>query len=251
MSKRKPPLWSWAAGVVAVVVLAVNGPALAGVFTIPTPDLSHITTAEPNTAPPAQPDSVATETRTAAASALAELDAVPAVDGPPPVAYDRALFGQRWADEDRNGCDTRNDTLRRDLVDVAFKPGTHDCVVIAGVLHDSYTGETVPFEFKSDGYQPVQVDHLIPLALAWETGADRWTDEKRRAFANDPENLQITTANQAKGDSGPGAWLPPNPGYLCTYAIRFTHLTVKYELAVTTPDRTVTRELLERCSSGD
>ncbi|MDZ5146301.1 HNH endonuclease family protein [Microbacterium testaceum] len=89
----------------------------------------------------------------------------------PASSYSRDLFGPRWADVDRNGCDTRNDVLKRDLVDVVFKAGTHDCVVLSGTLHDPLTGETVSFTRKSSGYQPVQIDHIVPLAVAWSSGA--------------------------------------------------------------------------------
>jgi hypothetical protein len=61
----------------------------------------------------------------------------------PKTGYDRALFGQAWADVDRNGCDTRNDILARDLVDETFKPGTKNCVVATGILADKYTGMTI------------------------------------------------------------------------------------------------------------
>ena len=60
--------------------------------------------------------------------------------------YDREAFGQRWADTNHNGCDTRNDILARDLARPTFKPGTHDCVVLSGTLAEPYTGQTIQFE---------------------------------------------------------------------------------------------------------
>jgi hypothetical protein len=70
-----------------------------------------------------------------------------------------------WADVDRNGCDQRNDVLRRDLTEVQAREGTHGCVVIGGMLDDPYTGATVPFE-KADAAQ-VPIDHVVPLSAAW------------------------------------------------------------------------------------
>ncbi|MEV8135191.1 DUF1524 domain-containing protein [Microbacterium aurantiacum] len=99
----------------------------------------------------------------------------PSPDATAATDYSRDHFGPRWADVDRNGCDTRNDILGRDLVDVVYKPGTHNCVVLSGILHDPLTGETVTFTRISEGYQPVQIDHIIPLAVAWSSGADSWT----------------------------------------------------------------------------
>ena len=77
-----------------------------------------------------------------AASALA---ALPVKGRAPKTGYDRDQFGPAWADVDRNGCDTRNDVLARDLTGETFKPGTHDCVVLTGTLADPYTGKTIAF----------------------------------------------------------------------------------------------------------
>ena len=96
------------------------------------------------------------------------------------------VFGPAWSDVDRNGCDQRNDVLHRDLTEVEVRDGTQGCVVVAGMLDDPYTGQTVPF-MKADA-SLVPVDHVVPLAAAWVQGAAAWTDEQREAFANDPGN---------------------------------------------------------------
>lgn len=163
--------------------------------------------------------------------------------------YSRDQFGPRWADVDRNGCDTRNDILSRDLVDVVYKPGTNDCVVLTGILHDPYTGETVTFTRTSEGYQPVQIDHIIPLAVAWSSGADSWTAEQREQFANDPANLQATTANQSKGDSTPSQWLPAGDAASCTYSTRYLEVAVDYALEISAADRSALDRALTRCPS--
>jgi len=200
-------------------------------------ELAPAATATPATAP---------SPSTPAAAMLAELPE----PGPAPAAkYDRDLFGQRWADVDRNGCDTRNDTLTRDLVDVAFKAGTRECVVLTGTLHDPYTGETVTFTRISEGYQPVQIDHIIPLSVAWSTGAANWTDEKRLRFANDPANLQATTANQTKGDRTPSSWLPHEAPAACEYSTRYIEVAYTYELAIADVDRTALAAALSSCAA--
>ncbi|WP_298867972.1 HNH endonuclease family protein [uncultured Microbacterium sp.] len=162
--------------------------------------------------------------------------------------YSREEFGPRWADVDRNGCDTRNDILGRDLVDVVHKPGTNDCVVLTGILHDPFTGETVTFTRVNEGYQPVQIDHIFPLAVAWSSGAASWTTEQRTQFANDPADLQATTANQVKGDSTPSEWLPTGAA-ACTYATRYLEVTDTYALEISAADLSALDEALTRCPS--
>ena len=121
------------------------------------------------------------------------------------------MFGPAWADVDRNGCDQRNDVLHRDLTEVQVREGTHECVVVAGVLDDPYTGATWSFE-KADAAE-VPIDHVVPLAAAWVQGAAAWPTEQRQAFANDLNNLMATTRaeNSAKGDSTADEWVPSDP----------------------------------------
>lgn len=97
----------------------------------------------------------------------------------PKTGYDRDQFGQAWADIDRNGCDQRNDVLARDFAGKTFKPGTNDCVVLTGVLADPFTGKTINFVRGQDTSSAVQIDHLIPLSLAHQTGAQQ-LDPKTR-----------------------------------------------------------------------
>ena len=112
----------------------------------------------------------------------------------PKTGYDRDLFGQRWSDDvpvalGHNGCDTRNDILRRDLVGVAVKPNTNDCVALSGTLHDPFTGAVIPFQRGSGTSSAVQIDHMVALSDAWQKGGQQLDEEARRAFANDPLNL--------------------------------------------------------------
>lgn len=226
----------------ALTFIAGNDPVDAGTTTPPAPAVTTPAASPTSTPEPADgPDPVDVP-------AAALLDEIPPTSSAPVDPYDRDLFGQRWADVNRNGCDTRNDILARDLSDTTFKPGTHDCVVLTGTLHDPYTGETVTFTRVSEGYQPVQVDHIIPLAVAWSTGAAEWTDETRLQFANDPLNLLITTANQSKGDSTPNSWMPAAPQAACDYAIKYIDVAHTYKLTLADADRTALRTALTGCA---
>jgi hypothetical protein len=119
-----------------------------------------------------------------------EVAALRLVSGRVSDPYDRDFFGQAWYDEDGNGCDTRNDTLRRDLREVVLKENSNGCKVVSGILDDWYSATTVPFQSGGDTSRLVQIDHVVPLSWAWQHGANSWTDEVRREFANDPMNLR-------------------------------------------------------------
>jgi hypothetical protein len=157
------------------------------------------------------------------------------------------VFGPRWADVDRNGCDQRNDVLHRDLADVVVRDGTQGCVVEGGVLVDPYTGETVRF-VKADAAE-VPIDHVVPLAAAWVQGAAAWPVQQRTAFANDPANLLTTTReqNSAKGDSTAEEWVPPDPAYGCSYATVVVTVKDVYGLSVTAAEAQALESLLATC----
>ncbi|MEU1045777.1 HNH endonuclease family protein [Streptomyces sp. NPDC005897] len=160
----------------------------------------------------------------------------------PKTGYDRDEFGYAWMDTAdgvpfaRNGCDTRNDLLKRDGQQVRFKSGS-DCVVIAMTLDDPYTGTSI--DWRKQQASEVQIDHVVPLSYSWQMGSSRWSENKREQLANDPLNLLPVEgrANSAKRDSGPATWLPPAKPVRCAYAVRFAQVAVKYELAVTEADR--------------
>ncbi|WP_246236440.1 HNH endonuclease family protein [Actinomadura chibensis] len=157
--------------------------------------------------------------------------------------YARDEFGTRWKDTDHNGCDQRNDVLARDLRDVEKKG---ECVVLAGVLHDPYSGKTITFA-KKDAAE-VQIDHVYPLALAWRMGASRWSEDRREQFANDHENLLAVwgVPNRQKSDSGPGEW-KPQKDFQCAYAVKYIAVAKKYSLPVTSPDHDALQTFLGRC----
>ncbi|WP_019346497.1 HNH endonuclease family protein [Mycolicibacterium conceptionense] len=109
--------------------------------------------------------------------------------------YRRAAFGESWDDDNsapggHNGCDTRNDILDRDLVDKTFVAIKRCPTAVAtGTLHDPYTNAVVSFVRGNQTGASVQIDHIVPLALAWDLGARDWPDDMRLRFANDPANL--------------------------------------------------------------
>ena len=160
--------------------------------------------------------------------------------------YSREQFGAAWADVDRNGCDTRDDILNRDLGGKEWRPGTHECVVIAGVLHDPYTGDRLLFA-KADA-AAVQIDHVVALSDAWQKGAAQWDATRRRVFANDPLNLLAVDGptNLRKGDGDAATWLPPQRSYRCRYVARQVAVKAKWKLAVTRAERDAIARVLSR-----
>ena len=225
-----------AVAAIAAIIALPSLPALS-VDALPAPTSTTAATTSPLTAD--------------AALALEQLEQLVVAGGVSQETYQRDMFGQRWADIDRNGCDQRNDALARDLIDVTTKPGTRDCVVLAGTLHDPYTGQTITFQRGQGTSELVQIDHVVPLAWAWRHGASTWTEDQREHFANDPLNLQATdgSTNQAKWAYGPADWMPPNTAYRCTYAGRFVEILSTYQLTVDPADYTALQAQLTSCTA--
>lgn len=167
----------------------------------------------------------------------------------PKTGYDREMFGPAWADVDRNGCDTRNDILLRDMQDVIFKPGTKDCVVASGTLLDPFSGTEILFQRGQDTSSAVQIDHVVPLSLAWQTGAQQMSDAQRVEFANDPLNLLAVDGplNGQKSDSDAASWLPPNKAFRCEYVTLQVQVKAKYGLWVTSPEKDAMTRVLNDC----
>ncbi|MGA1256779.1 MAG: HNH endonuclease family protein [Candidatus Nanopelagicaceae bacterium] len=157
----------------------------------------------------------------------------------PKTGYSRSAFGPAWADVDRNGCDTRNDILKRDLTKVIFRAKTKDCVVESGVLLDPFSGENINFQRGEKTSALVQIDHVVALSNAWQTGIFKADLATRKNFANDPLNLLAVkgSLNSQKGDGDAATWLPPNKQFRCDYVSRQVEVKVKYGLWVTKPER--------------
>jgi len=165
----------------------------------------------------------------------------------PKTGYSRAQFGAAWADVDRNGCDTRNDILNRDLLAREWRPGTHHCVVVGGLLHDPYTGRALVFAKARAA--AVQIDHVVALSDAWQKGAASWDAARRRAFANDPLNLLAVDGptNERKGDGDAATWLPPLKSYRCQFVARQIAVKTKWHVSVTAAERDAMKRVLARC----
>ena len=186
----------------------------------------------------------------ASGDAAATLAKLPVKGRAPKTGYDRAgKFGPAWADVDRNGCDTRNDILRRDLDGETFKPGTHDCVVVTGSLNDPYTGKKITFARGQGTSDDVQIDHMVALSDAWQKGAQQLDDATRKNLANDPLNLMAVDGptNQGKGDSDAATWLPPNKSFRCKYVARQVAVKAKYRLYVTQAEHDAINGVLGGC----
>lgn len=178
------------------------------------------------------------------------LERLPVKGRAPKTGYSRDAFGQRWADVDRNGCDTRNDILARDLTDVEYRPGTHDCVVLSGTLNDPYTGQVIAFQRGNDTSRAVQIDHVVAMSNAWQTGAQQLDDATRERFANDPLNLLAVDggANQQKGDGDAATWLPSNKSFRCQYVARQIAVKLRYSLWTTAPEKEAMQRILGGCA---
>jgi hypothetical protein len=172
----------------------------------------------------------------------------------PKTGYDRSEFGPAWTDDNgaplgHNGCDTRNDMLKRDLDEETLKPDTHDCVVLTGKLADPYTGKKIDFTRGQDTSGAVQIDHVVALSDAWQKGAQQITPDDRVDLANDPLNLQSTDGptNGAKGDGDAATWLPSSKEYRCTYVARQVAVKSKYHLWVTQAEYDAIAGVLATC----
>ncbi len=181
--------------------------------------------------------------------ATAVLETLPVKGRAPKTGYTRDQFGQAWADVDRNGCDTRNDILKRDLTAIIYKAGTRNCVVASGTLVDRYSGETINFIRGNMTSMEVQIDHVVALSNAWQTGAFRLSADQRKALANDPINLFAVkgSLNQQKSDGDAATWLPPLKSFRCAYVAQQIAVKAKYSLWVVPPEKAAMVAILAKC----
>ncbi|WP_199224456.1 HNH endonuclease family protein [Serinibacter arcticus] len=223
---------------------------------VPDPSLSE-SPAE-TTSPDAAPEVVAPPTPEPApepnpapdpASALSAVASLEVAGRAPMTGYDRDLFAYRSVDHDRNGCDVRNDVLRRDLVDVVLRDGTQGCVVESGRLLDPYTGVEIAFVRGSGTSSEVQIDHVVAMGNAWAMGAQQWDEATRHQFGNDPLNLLAVDGptNQQKGAGDAATWLPPHREFRCTYVARQVSVKVAYGLRVTQAEQEAMQRVLGQC----
>ena len=173
------------------------------------------------------------------------LAALPTKGRAPKTGYKRSQFGDGWAKA--GGCDTRNVILRRDLANTVL--GDDNCKVQAGALSDPYTGQRIAFKRGANSSGAVQIDHVVALSNAWQTGAQQLSSEQRISLANDPLELLAVDgpANQQKGDGDAATWLPSNKPFRCQYIARQIAVKKKYSLWVTPPERAAMERILSNC----
>ncbi len=192
------------------------------------------------------PSTVNDTSATSGRSARDVLATIPVKGRAAKTGYSRDQFGQRWLDVDRNGCDTRNDVLGAQLNGV-LRRGS--CLVLSGTLADPYTGTRIDFVRGPGTSDLVQIDHVVPLSNAWQTGAQSLSADQRATFANDPLNLQAVhgEVNQQKGDGDAATWLPGNKSYRCVYVARQIAVKATYGLWVTPSEHDAMTRILDAC----
>ncbi|MER5357186.1 HNH endonuclease family protein [Streptomyces sp. NPDC002785] len=155
--------------------------------------------------------------------------------------YSRDKF-RHWASQGES-CNTRETVLNRDGMNVQRDS---ECRPVSGTWVSVYDDKT--FKAAAD----LDIDHTVPLANAWRSGANKWTQEKRKDFANDlthPQLLAVSAAsNRSKGDQGPDEWQPPSKTYWCAYARAWTSVKATYELSVTVAEKDMLGQMLDTCS---
>ncbi len=236
---HRPPSPRWFRWLCGVTLLAACQPSEG--------DAAAVAVHEPAPAPAGPGDDPPPAAHAPSDGPARRLLAALAVKGRAPRSgYTREQFGRAWADVDRNGCDTRDDILRRDLRDPIFKPGPRACVVLSGLLTDPYTGAEIAFEHGVTG---VDIDHVVALGDAWVKGAAYWPPERRLALANDPLNLLAVAAseNRSKGDGDAATWLPPSTAYHCNYVARQISVKTKYALWLTAAEHDAMDSILATC----
>lgn len=179
-------------------------------------------------------------------TALEVLDTLPIKGRAPKTGYDRDQFGQRWLDVDRNGCDTRNDTLAAQLTEITR---SGPCRVTSGILNDPFTGTTIEFQRGQGTSELVQIDHVVALSDAWQKGAQQLSADQRASFANDPMNLLAVdgAANAQKSDGDAATWLPSNKSFRCEYVARQVSVKATYGLWVTQAEHDAIARVLGDC----
>jgi len=166
--------------------------------------------------------------------------------------FRRSQFGEAWSDDvnvefGHNGCNTRDDILRRDLKDLVVRPFT--CYAQSGTLVDPYTGTAIAFVRGPQTSNSIEIDHVVALADAWYKGARSWDPQHRLDFANDPRNLLAVSpkANFDKAFRDAASWLPPNAAFRCDFAARQVEVKTAYSLWVSAKEKKAMTDVLSRC----
>ena len=188
-----------------------------------------------------------TTTTTAPTKALALLDRLRVAPEGPRTGYSRDLF-PLWIDADGDRCDTREEVLIAESLTPA-QVDPFSCKVVAGDWLSVYDGVTT--EQPGD----LDIDHVVALAEAWDSGASGWDLARRQAFANDldhPEALIAVTAssNRSKGDRDPAEWRPPRPEAGCDFGTTWATVKVVWDLSADAAEVEALRSLLGGCGTA-
>lgn len=191
--------------------------------------------------PPSDTDPGHKPTGASASKASKDLKDLNVDSGLTMAGYSRDKF-HIWASQG-GGCDTRDVVLKRDGKDVKV---TADCKITSGTWESPYNGKTYTKPLDLD------IDHLVPLGNAWLSGAKNWTDDQRKAFANDLTRPQLIavdlTDNRAKGDQNPSQWKPPSHDYWCEYAEDWITVKSYWKLTVTSAEKSALEDMLGTCT---
>jgi hypothetical protein len=170
----------------------------------------------------------------------AQLDALTVAEWSAMTGYSRDRFDHWEAQGD--GCDTRDQVLQRDGQGVVVDA---DCRITGGTWFSVYDGQTLTDPGEVD------IDHMVPLANAWRTGAAGWSDDQRAAFANDLDRPQLiavsASSNRSKGDQDPSQWQPPRREYWCAYAQSWIAVKSYWRLSVTLDEKAMLTDMLGTC----
>ena len=226
-----------------VSALSIISTVILILFSVALSNISQEPTASPGANAPQSQESQPEDSENNG-SALVALKELPVKGRAPKTGYERAQFGDGWGQI--NGCSTRNIILNRDLKNVVLD---EDCKVVSGTLDDPYTGEII--NFTKDKSTAVQIDHVVALSNAWQTGAQQLNKAQRIQLANDPLELLAVSgpANQAKSDADAATWLPKNKAFRCQYIARQIAVKKKYSLWVTTSELEAMTTVLSGCKN--
>ena len=198
---------------------------------------------------PAPPTAVKSSSQTASTGQAADALAILPVKGRAPMTgYSRTDFGPGWATV--GGCDMREHILGRDLTSAIYRSAS-DCTVLSGTLRDPYTDKTILFTRGTGTSDAVQIDHVVAIGNAWQTGAQALTPAQRTQLYNDPLELLAVDGptNEQKGDGDAATWLPPSTAYRCRYVARQVAVKQAYHLWVTQAEHDAIQRVLTSCPS--
>jgi hypothetical protein len=157
--------------------------------------------------------------------------------------YERDAF-KHWVDADADGCSTRNEVLLEEAVNTPQRSGR--CTLTGGTWYSPYDDTYV------DGARGLDIDHLVPLAEAWDSGAGAWTAKEREAYANDLDDSRALIAvtarsNRSKADQDPATWRPPAEAYRCQYFTDWVTIKTRWKLSIDQAEQRALNQLAQDC----